>query len=155
MSDTRVLAADPVELLKQDHDRLRILFRKYAQTAAANVEARDALFRRIRHDLRIHDVIEREYFYPMLSPGLSSLQDDHAAMEGLLEKLSGMSGGDRSTGALVRLLEENFNLHAAAEERDCFPRLRKLPSFDQYELTLRLETARAEMEGADGSPGVS
>lgn len=151
MGETRQLAADPAELLKQDHDRLRILFRKHAQTEAGNSEARELLFREIRREVRIHTSIERDCFYPALGNSLPAIHEDHVAIDGLLDKLSRMSVTDKSYDALLKLLEENFVLHATAEERDLFPQLRRLPEYTRYELTIQLEKARVEVSRAADS----
>ena len=151
MAETRLLASDPAELLKQDHDRLRILFKKHGQTAVDNAHAREALFRQIRREIRIHSSIERDCFYPALRDSLPAIHEDHVAIDGLLDKLSRTSSTDKSYDALLRLLEENFSLHAAAEERDLFPKLRRLPAYTRYELTIQLERARVEISRAADS----
>jgi hemerythrin superfamily protein len=145
MSDTRLLAASPAEVLRQDHDRIRQLFAEYDRTAPNLQEARQHLIDEIRHDLRVHGTIEREHFYPALRLDWPAIQEDHVALEGLLEKLSEMKVGDKSFDALMKLLEENFTLHAAIEERDLFPKLERLAPLPRQELTLKLENARDQL----------
>jgi hemerythrin superfamily protein len=142
MSDTRLLAASPVDVLMQDHDRIRHLFKEYAQRSPDPPELREPLFRQIRREMRVHAAIEREHFYPALTSSLPVLQEDHLAIEGLLEKLSQMKVGDKSYDALMKLLEETFRLHAAVEERDLFPQLDRLSPLSRQELTMKLENAR-------------
>lgn len=149
MAETRLLAASPAEVLMQDHDRLRHLFATHARTSPEASEARTALFRQIRHELRIHGAIEREHFYPSLKEGARPLTDDHIAMDGLVDKLSEMNPSDKSYEALMRLLEESFTLHATAEERDLFPRLDHLSPLARQELTLSLENARERLGRSD------
>lgn len=144
MAETRLLAASPSDVLKQDHDRIRIHFRRYAQLPADQEAARDGLFGEIRRELRIHGMIERDFIYPIVKGKGPALDDDHDAIEGLMDKLAAMSSSDKSHGALTRLLEETFVLHAAVEERDLFPRLHRLAPLDAYELTLKLENAREQ-----------
>jgi len=142
MAETRILAASPAEVLMQDHDRLRHLFAAHARTTPEALETRTALFRQIRQELRVHGAIEREYFYPSLKDGRRPTAEDHVAMDSLVDKLSEMHPSDKSYDALLRLLEENFTLHAAAEERDLFPGLDHLSPLARQELTLALENAR-------------
>ncbi|HLY73630.1 MAG TPA: hemerythrin domain-containing protein [Planctomycetota bacterium] len=142
MSDTRLLAASPAELLRQDHDRIRQMFADYDRTAPDLEEARQHLFEEIRLEMLVHGKIEREYFYPALETDRPAIQEDHVALEGLLEKLSEMKVGDKSFDALMKLLEENFTLHAAAEERELFSQLERLAPLPRQELTLKLESAR-------------
>ena len=149
MADTRLLAASPSDVLKQVHDRLRHLFAEHARTAPEPSEARTTLFRQIRHDLRVHGAIEREYLYPSLKDGARSIAEDHVAMDGLVDKLSEMNPSDKSYDALMKLLEEAFTVHAAVEERDLFPRLGRLSPLDRQELTLKLENARDRLAASD------
>jgi len=142
MADTRLLSAGPLEVLKQDHDRIRTHFRTHAQTPVDQTAVRDELFREIRRELRVHGMIERDHVYPVLNGTSPGLADDHVAIEGLLDKLAAMSSGDKSYDALMKLLEENVALHAAAEERVLFPRLERLSPLAAYELTIQLENAR-------------
>jgi len=149
MTETRLLAASPTDVLMQDHDRLRHLFAKHARTPAEPSEARTALFRKIRHELRVHGAIEREYFYPVLQDAARRIAEDHVAMDGLLDKLSEMNPSDKSYDALMKLLEENFTLHAGVEERDLFPGLGLLSPLARQELTLQLENARDRLGRSD------
>ena len=142
MSDTRLLAASPADVLRQDHDWIRQLFAEYDRIPQDHSEAREHLFREIRDELRMHGTIEREHFYPALMSHPLAIQEDHVALEGLIEKLSEMKVGDKSFDALMKLLEEHFALHAAVEERDLFPLVERLTPLARQELTLQLESAR-------------
>jgi len=141
MSDTRLLSANPADILMQDHERIRHLFAEVAR--AEDPEIRQRRFRQLRQELRAHGAIEQEYVYPILKGGVAAIAEDHAALEGLLEKLSEMNVGDKSYDALMKLLEENFTLHAAVEERDLFPQLERLSPLSRQELTPKLENARS------------
>lgn len=149
MADTRLLAANPADVLRQGHDRLRHLFEEHARTAPEQSEARTALFKQIRHELRVHGEIEREFLYPSLKDSARSVAEDHVAMDGLVGKLSEMKPSDKSYDALLKLLEENFALHSAVEERELFPRLGRLSPRDRQELTLKLENARDRFGASD------
>lgn len=146
MEPTRLIAPSPVDLLKRDHDRIRILFKKRAQAPVEAAELRRSIFRELRSALLLHGELERDYVYPALPEGTASIREDHAEIQGLIDALSIRAGGGRSADALVRLLEEAFTMHAAIEERDYHPRLQKLTDFARYELTLRLENVRAELQ---------
>ncbi|HVR82962.1 MAG TPA: hemerythrin domain-containing protein [Planctomycetota bacterium] len=145
MADPRLLAPSPADVLMRDHDRIRHLFAEYSRLSPEQSEARERLVRQIRHDLRLHATIEREHFYPAISAA-PDLHEDHLAMEGLLDKLSGTKVADKSYDALLKLLEENFSLHAAVEERDLFPQLERLSPLSRRELTMKLESARDRHE---------
>ena len=149
MGETRLLAASPTDVLMQDHDRLRHLFAEHARTPPEASKARTALFREIRQELRVHGAIEREHFYPSLNDRARPFAEDHVAIDGLLDKLSGMNPSDKSYDALMKLLEENFTLHAAVEERDLFPALGHLSPLALQEMTLKLENARDRFRRSD------
>jgi len=149
MADTRLLSAHPAELLQQDHDRLRHLFAEHARTAPELSDVRTGLFRQIRQELRVHGAIEREHVYPALKDHAKSISEDHAAMDALADKLSEMNPGDKSHEALLKLLEEGFTVHAAAEERDLFPRLDRLSPLARQEMTLQMERTRERLGHSD------
>jgi hemerythrin superfamily protein len=146
MPDTRVLAPNPARLLRQEHERIRRLFALHGRTAPEETADREALFRLIRREMLSHGALEARHFYSAINIGDASLQDDHAAMEGLLEKLALTKSTDKSYDALMKLLEENFALHAAAEERELFPKLDRLGVDRLQALTIALEYARHRRE---------
>ena len=152
MANTRLLAASPALVLMQDHRRIRQLFQDHAQLGPENPEGRESLFRQIRHELVLHGAIERDHVYPSMKDSLPSIWEDHAAIEGLMEKLAEMNVGDKSYDALMKLLEENFSLHADGEERELFPRLNRLSPLARQELTLKLENAREQIGKPDEDP---
>src|SRR5258706_7780757 len=106
MPDSRLLTRSPSTFLLQEHEWIRQLFSLHARADAGDTLAKDALFQKIRHEVRAHGAIEEEYFYPAMKEFVPSIPEDHSAMEGLLEKLSVMKSSDRSYDALMKLLEE-------------------------------------------------
>ena len=146
MPNTRVLTPNPARLLRQDHERIRRLFALHGRTASEETGDREAFFRLIRREMLSHSALEARHFYSAFDVGETTLQDDQAAMEGLLERLALTKSTDKSYDALMKLLEENFALHSAAEERELFPRLDSM-SLDRLQaLTIALEYARQQRE---------
>jgi hypothetical protein len=75
---------DAIELLKQDHEKVRDLFEKYTGAGAGE---RQAIAQRIFKELEIHAVLEEELFYPALQnqrdpDELASLQQGDAEING-------------------------------------------------------------------------
>lgn len=146
MPDTRLRTPNPARLLKQDHDRIKRLFALHGRTAPEEASDREALFRVLRRELLAHSALEERHFYSALPRSDVAIREDHSAMEGLLEKLALMKSTDKSYDALMRLLEENFALHAAAEEKELFPKLDRLSIDRRQALIVALEYAKHRRE---------
>ena len=122
---------DATTLLKQDHDRVRSLFRKY-ESAGNRVAVKAEHFAEIANELEIHAQIEEKIFYP----AVSSIRDDdvpdlvqeaveeHAEVKRLLAELEGIKPGDGGFDARVRDLKDAVEHHASEEEKEMFPEAR-------------------------------
>ena len=73
MSDTKVVAKTPMQLLKQDHRTVKELFAAYAKLGAGDVEEKNNLWQQINEELTIHAEIEERLFYPAVRPDAALL----------------------------------------------------------------------------------
>jgi hemerythrin superfamily protein len=67
---------DALTLLKNDHERVEMLFRKFQDTGDRALKTREKLVNEMIEDLSIHAVIEEQVFYPAVRTKVPDLQDD-------------------------------------------------------------------------------
>lgn len=149
---------DGLELLRQDHDRVRTLFTSFREAADAEDGTQMAeLVGEIFHELEVHTAIEEEVFYPMIhDAGGQDLTDhtdesyeEHHVVDVLMEEIRGLSADDPSFKAKMTVLMENVEHHASEEEDEMFPQVRELFSQDQLEqLGEELQAAKTRHETA-------
>lgn len=53
-----------LELLQEDHDRIKPLLSELKETTERAEKTRGELFSRIKVELTVHEIIEEEIFYP-------------------------------------------------------------------------------------------
>src|SRR5436190_22211703 len=77
---------DPIELLKQDHDKVRDLFKSYRALEEEEGGKREKrrLFSEINRELSIHTRIEEEVFYPAVK-GADAEDSEKIVLEALEE----------------------------------------------------------------------
>ena len=113
---------DGLELLRQDHDRVRTLFTSFREAADAEDGTQMAeLVGEIFHELEVHTAIEEEVFYPMihdaggqdLTEHTDESYEEHHVVDVLMEEIRGLSADDPSFKAKMTVLMENVEHHAS------------------------------------------
>ena len=138
---------DATELLKEDHETVRDLLKKYEAAGDRAYQTKKGLFEEIKDELEIHSKIEEKIFYPAVkklrSADAEEIVDEaieeHAIVKRLLEELDGLKPQDERFDAKMKVLKENVEHHAAEEEDEMFPEARS--GMDEA----RLEALGSEM----------
>jgi len=127
---------DGLEILKQDHQKVKQLFEE--TTHASNRNQRKDLFDEIDTELEIHAHIEETVFYPALEQH-EELQDmvaealeEHQEVKTLLEEIEELGSESHDFGGKLQELMESVEHHVAEEEGEMFPKVREV--FDEREL---------------------
>ena len=145
-----------IELLKNDHKKIRQLLAELAATTNRAMKKRSALLSTIADEFERHSKIEEEIFYPAFKQASENSDDgkmyfeaieEHRAIGDLvlpdLKKTDPTS--DQFSGR-AKVLKELIEHHAGEEERDMFPRARKLMSAAQLgELGERMAQRKREL----------
>jgi hemerythrin superfamily protein len=122
---------DAIKLLKQDHDEVRELFRRFDQAGDRAHKTKKGIVQKLVEELAKHSAIEEQIFYPAAR---NLIDDDEVVLESLeehhivkwtLSELDGMDPTDERFDAKVTVLKELVLHHAKEEERDMFPKIRK------------------------------
>jgi hemerythrin superfamily protein len=125
-----------IELLKNDHKKVRALFAELEATTPRALKKRASLLDKIASELEIHTRIEEEIFYPAFKQAGQKSEDDKMYFEALEEHraagdmvlpdlLATDPGSDQFSGR-AKVLKELVEHHAGEEEKQMFPRARQL-----------------------------
>ena len=148
-----------IDLLKDDHDRIKPLLNELKETTERAEKTRSELFSRIKQELMIHEIIEEEIFYPTLKEHPKAKEivlegyEEHDVVSRLMGELDGMEPTDERFGPKAKVMAENIEHHIEEEEGEMFKQARQV--FDANELeelgdrmARRKETAKEELFGA-------
>ena len=123
---------DPIRLIKQDHRRVKVLFRRIEQ--AKNKSERQKVGEEIIEELSVHAVIEEQLIYPMLrrAEGKRAVQnvlnalEEHHAMKLVLFELDKMDADDERYLAKFHVVREATESHIDEEEEKLLPLLSRM-----------------------------
>ena len=148
-----------IDLLREDHDRIKPLLSELKETTDRAEKTRGDLFSRIKQELTIHEIIEEEIFYPALKEHPRAKEivlegyEEHDVVSRLMGELDGMEPTDERFGPKAKVMAENIEHHIEEEEGEMFKKARQ--AFDPDELdrlgermARRKESAKEELFGA-------
>jgi hemerythrin superfamily protein len=126
------MSTDAIVLLKDDHKRIKKLFRDF-QAAGGNATTRKGgIVRKIIEELTVHTYLENEVMYPQVRRLLPDLEDDvlesyeeHHVADVLCLELYVMDAGNEHFDAKTTVLIENVTHHIGEEEQEWFPKVRE------------------------------
>jgi hemerythrin-like domain-containing protein len=124
------MSSDAIVVLKDDHKRVKRLFREYERAGEA-VTRKQELAQEIIAELVAHTFIENEVMYPRVRTALPDLEDDvlesyeeHHVADVLCGELWALDATDEHFDAKMTVLIENVRHHVDEEESDWFPKVR-------------------------------
>jgi hemerythrin superfamily protein len=139
---------DALELLKQDHQNVKELFKQGQETD--DKKRQRQIFKEIKSELETHARIEETVFYPAMEEHeelkdmvLESLEE-HKQMKTVLRELARLSTSSERFKPKFKVLKDNVEHHAVEEEEGkMFPKIRKLINRNELEeLGQELEAAK-------------
>jgi hemerythrin-like domain-containing protein len=147
---------DAITLLKDDHKLVRRLLEDLEKTTARGERKRRDLLSRIAANLKAHTTIEEEIFYPAFKEAgqksdddkmyFEALEEHRAAGDLVLPDLLNTEVTSEKFSGRAKVLKELVEHHADEEEKEMFPRAKKLLSRDELsELGERLQQRKAEL----------
>ena len=126
------MSTDAIVILKDDHKRIKALFRQFEAAGESADQRKGELVEKILHELAVHTYIENEGMYPQVRKLVPDLEDDvlesyeeHHVADLLCGELAGMSPDAERFDAKVTVLIENVTHHIDEEENDWFPKVRE------------------------------
>lgn len=127
---------DAISLLTEDHRKVRKLLDDLSKTTNRAAKKRADLLAKIAAELEAHTAIEEEIFYPAFKEAgqksddakmfFEAMEEHRAAGELVLPDLLKTDVGSEQFGGRAKVLKELVEHHAEEEEKQMFPRARKL-----------------------------
>ena len=139
---------DALELLKQDHRKVKELFEQSEEAEGKNQQK---IFEQIKTELETHARIEETVFYPAVQEHeelkdmvLESLEE-HKQIKTLLREMDNLASDSEKFEPKLKVLMENVEHHAEEEEEGkMFPKLRQIMGKQ------KLDQLGADLEAAKG-----
>jgi hemerythrin superfamily protein len=124
---------DAIQLLTNDHDKVRELFSEFRAASESDDEQRlQQLQKEIFQELETHTRIEEDIFYPAvksldvddLTETIDEGVQEHHVVKVLMREITDLSDHDVFVAKMTVLIE-NVEHHAEEEEEELFPDLRE------------------------------
>jgi hemerythrin superfamily protein len=139
---------DVLELLKEDHQKVKELFEQGQQTQ--DKKQQKQIFKEIKSELERHTRLEETIFYPAMAEHeelkemvLESLEE-HRQVKTVLREMGKLSPNSEKFKPKFKVLKDNVEHHAEEEEEGkMFPKIRKVINRAELEeLGQELEAAK-------------
>ena len=149
---------DAIDLLLQDHREVESLFGEF-EYLRQNGEDTARVIEQACAELKIHDAIENDIFYPPVSDAagdeetealLDDAEDSHDRVLDFIEDIERLEGNTGQRNARFVLLVEQVNAHVAEEETTLFPKVRKLERLSLDSLAGRIKARKHELMAEGG-----
>jgi hypothetical protein len=145
---------DAIALLKKDHREVEGLFKEFEALEEGEAEAVEPVIASACTELKIHDKLETEIFYPAIREQAGEEQEiedllneaevEHEHVRDLVQTIEGMSPDDEKRNAHFTVLVEYVKHHVKEEEKEMFPKLKKL-DIDFKEIGSRMKERKQEL----------
>ena len=116
---------DALQMLREDHRKMRELFRQFEDAEGTSMKR--AIADTALVELNIHSVLEEEIFYPAMrrqgnaSEMVRRAEEEHKTVEKLMDELMKMDPSDLTFEAKFHVLYENVKTHMDEEEAGMMP----------------------------------
>ncbi|HYE99869.1 MAG TPA: hemerythrin domain-containing protein [Planctomycetota bacterium] len=154
MAESKVRARRAIDVLKEDHEKVKQLFADYEELGDGAVKSKVRLFEKIRLELEIHAKCEEELIYPAFaavaedeesSDLVEEAKEEHNVVKTLLDELSDLTPEDEAFDAKMAVLCENVEHHIEEEEGDMFKMWKKIDETEREEISGRLLERKREL----------
>jgi hemerythrin superfamily protein len=143
---------DALELLKQDHQKVKELFEQAEDSEVGTEQKR--IFHQIKTELETHARIEESIFYPAmqkhqeLKEMVREAIEEHSQVKSLLKEMENLTDDSEKFESKLQILMENVEHHAEEEEEGkMFPKVREIVD------RATLDKLGQELEAAKGKKG--
>jgi len=157
MASNKTAGIDAVELLKKQHREVEDLFEQFDKLGDSAKDKKKKLADQICNALTMHTMIEEEIFYPATRAAGGEEEEtedmvdeavvEHASAKDLIAQIQDMSPDDDLYDAKVKVLSEMIDHHVEEEEKEMFPKTRKL-KLDMQILGEEMKARQLEIEAA-------
>jgi hemerythrin-like domain-containing protein len=124
---------DAIELLKEDHEKFRRMFRDFEE--AEGPAKKQRIVREVLEQLEVHMIIEEEIFYPAVRRSdndekhqakmAEAIEEHHVAKLLMSELRNKTKASQESRDAKFQVLSESVKHHIEEEESDVLPKAKE------------------------------
>jgi len=157
MAKSKAKATGAVEILKEQHDKVKKAFKEFEKLDREDTETQQQLVQTVCEDLKLHTTLEEELFYPAAREAIddedimNEAQVEHETAKMLIEQLENMGPDDPNFHATFTVLGEYVMHHVKEEEGEMFPEVKK-SDLDLEELGTRMHARMQELVGEVETP---
>jgi hemerythrin-like domain-containing protein len=155
----RSTAADAISLLKKDHEKVRGLLKRLESAADRGDDRAEDLLAQVDREVKIHSQVEEEIFYPAFNVAARTKEDsklffeateEHHVVDLVMPEVHDSEGGGREDfAAKTKVLRDLIEHHAEEEEKEMFPKAKKLIGREELQELGRRIKARKQELGAE------
>ena len=148
-----------IALLKEDHEKVRGLLTRLEATTERAQDTRKELLAKIAQELQMHTTIEEEIFYPAYKEAVSKRVDsklyhealeEHHLVDTVLTEIGASDPKSEKFSAKAKVLMELVEHHAGEEEKEMFPRAKKVMSASELQrLGSEMKERKGELQAAN------
>lgn len=146
-------AMNAIEMLIEDHRTVQKLFKAFEKTEESDAESRIEIVESACAELKLHALLEEEIFYPAVRSKMGEQGEDllneaaveHEVADSLIEKLAETDPSEPQYAAYFTVLCEYVEHHLKEEEKELFPKVKKLKDLDLEELAGEMRARRDEL----------
>ena len=152
MAKSKAKASGAIELLKEQHDKVKKALKEFEKLDREDTETQKQLVQTVCEDLKVHTTLEEELFYPAAREAIddedlmNEAQVEHETAKMLIEQLENMGPEDPNFHATFTVLGEYVLHHVKEEEGEMFPQVKKT-DLDLEELGARMRSRMEELMG--------
>jgi hemerythrin superfamily protein len=151
MTKTRSKTLTAIDLLKEDHDKVKKAFKEFEKMDRSDSETCRQVVQSVCNDLRVHTMLEEEIFYPAVREAIededimNEAAVEHETAKTLIEQLDNMEPDDPNYYATFTVLGEYVMHHVKEEEGEMFPQAKKAKELDLEALGEQMRTRKEEL----------
>ncbi|HEY3075884.1 MAG TPA: hemerythrin domain-containing protein [Burkholderiales bacterium] len=148
---TRGKTANAIDLLKEDHEKVKKAFKEFEKMDRSDAESCRELVEHVCADLRVHTTLEEEIVYPALREAIededimNEAAVEHETAKMLIEQLENMEPDDPNYFATFTVLGEYVMHHVKEEEGEMFPQAKKAKALDLEALGKQMKARKEEL----------
>ena len=152
MPKTRSKNASAIDMLKEDHAKVKKAFKEFENLDRSDTEACRQVVKTVCEDLKVHTTLEEEIFYPAVRAAIededimNEAAVEHETAKMLIEQLENSGPDDPQYFATFTVLGEYVMHHVKEEEGEMFPQAKKA-ELDLDALGEQMKARKEELVG--------
>ena len=152
MPKTRSKNASAIDMLKEDHAKVKKAFKEFENLDRSDTETCRQVVKTVCEDLKVHTTLEEEIFYPAVRAAIededimNEAAVEHETAKMLIEQLENSSPDDPQYFATFTVLGEYVMHHVKEEEGEMFPQAKKA-ELDLDALGEQMKARKEELVG--------